>query len=65
MDIKDQVESLARQIEDIRALVEDIHQAVAPAPRYRGELWEVDRITDGAEYERGYKAWRATSNNNK
>jgi hypothetical protein len=52
MDIKTHLESLAFQIEELRALVEDIHQAVAPAPIYRGvpqpehELWEVDRIAD-------------------
>ena len=36
MDIKDQVADLAKQIAELRAMLEQIHQAVAAAPRYRG-----------------------------
>jgi hypothetical protein len=38
MDIKTHLESLAFQLEELRALIEDIHQAVAPAPLYRGVI---------------------------
>jgi hypothetical protein len=30
-------DTLSRQIEELRALIEDIHQAVAATPRYRGD----------------------------
>ena len=48
--------SVAKQIAELRALIEDIHQAVAAAPRYRG----VPPEPSGVEYERAYKAWRET-----
>jgi hypothetical protein len=31
-------DTLSRQIEELRALIEDIHQAVAATPRYRGVI---------------------------
>jgi hypothetical protein len=40
MDIKTHLECLAFQIEELRALIEDIHQAVAAAPLYRGVIEE-------------------------